>query len=363
LTATAPIITARRSGPIDQSQTRRKAMRRHDLLSGFLAAFAAWAILAAPAGATDIRFTLDWAFQGPTAAFIAADQLGYYEEAGLEVTIDRGSGSAGAIQRVATGAYQMGFADINALVEFNAQNPGRTAKAVMMIYDAPPFGLYALKSSGIKEPADLVGKTLGAPVFDASFKLFPAFAAKTGIDGDAVQRVNMDSPLREAMLVRGEVDVISGHFFSSILDLETKGVPPDQVEVMLYKDYGMDFYGNAVIAADSFAQSEPEAVKAFNAAVAKATRWIIANRGEAVAMVAKVDPLIDQALERRRLDMAIETNIATPYVKANGMGGTDPERLRRAIAQIAEAVKLASPPPLGSIWSDAFLPPLEARRL
>lgn len=315
------------------------------------------------AQATDIRFTLDWAFQGPTAAFIAANELGYYDEAGLEVTIDRGNGSAGAIQRVATGAYQMGFADINALVEFTVTNPGNAPKAVLVIYDAPPFGLYALKSSGISTPQDLVGRKLGAPVFDASYKLFPAFAVKVGIDEASVPRVNMDPPLREAMLVRGEVDVISGHYFSSMLDLQSKGVPEADIVPMLYKDFGMDFYGNGVIASTAFLESEPEAVRAFNAAVVKAQRWVIANPDAAVDMVAEVDPLIDKALERRRLDMAVAMNILTPHVEANGMGAVDPARLESSIGQIAEAIGLASRPAVADIWTDAFLPPPEQRKL
>lgn len=315
------------------------------------------------AGAVDVKFTLDWAFQGPTSAFIAARELGYFKDAGLSVTIDRGAGSAGAIQRVATGAYQMGFADINALVEFNVANPGQAAKAVLMVYDAPPFGLYTLKKSGIKEPKDLVGRRLGAPVFDASYKLFPAFAFKVGIDPAAVPRVNMDPPLREAMLVRGEVDVISGHYFSSMLDLQSKGVKAEDITVMLYKDFGMDFYGNAVIAAQRFLTEQPEAVRKFNAAVVRAMRWVIANRDQAVEMVAKVDPLIDRKLERTRLDMAIDLNILTPHVKANGMGAVDPARLQSAVQQIAQAVKLASVPKIEEIWSDAFLPPPADRRL
>jgi NitT/TauT family transport system substrate-binding protein len=257
----------------------------------------------------------------------------------------------------------MGFADINALVEFNVANPGQAAKAVMMVYDAPPFGVYALKKSGIAAPRDLEGKRLGAPVFDASYKLFPAFAAKTGIDNEAVRRVNMDPPLREAMLVRGEVEVISGHYFSSLLDLQSKGVKAEDIVALLYKDYGMDFYGNAVIAAGAFLAAEPEAVRAFNTATVRGMRWVIENPDAAIDLVAKVDPLIDRKLERTRLAMALEGNILTPTVRSEGMGGVDPARLQRSIDQIAAAVKLEETPAVAAIWSPDYLPPPEARRL
>jgi NitT/TauT family transport system substrate-binding protein len=312
---------------------------------------------------TDINFTLDWKYQGPTAAFIVAEEKGYFDEEGLDVSIDSGNGSAGAVTRVASGAYQMGFADINALVEFNAANPGQAVQCVMMLYDAPPFGLYALKSSGIAKPEDLVGRTLGAPVFDASYKLFPAFASQTGIDPAAVPRINMDPPLREAMLVRGEVDVISGHYFSSLLDLMSKGVAKDDIVVMLYADHGMDFYGNAVIASAAFIEEHPEAVAGFNRAVARGLKDVLADPAAAVELVAKYDPLIDQDLEKQRLDMAIEQNILTPHVQENGFGTIDDARMARAIDQLAAALDLAAKPAVADIWTDAFLPPAEERNL
>ncbi len=132
---------------------------------------------------------------------------------------------------------------------------------------------------------------------------------------------------------------------------------------MLYKDYGMDFYGNAVIAARRFIDEQPEAVRKFNAAVVEAMRWVLANRDQAIELVAKVDPLIDKKLERTRLDMAIELNILTPYVKEHGMGAVDPARLENAIRQIAQALALPTVPMVEDIWTDAFLPPAAARKL
>lgn len=316
------------------------------------------------AGAADsVKFTLDWKYQGPTAAFVVAKDLGYYQAENLDVTVDSGNGSAGAVTRVASGAYQMGFADINALVEFNVANPGQAAKAVMMVYDTAPFGVYSLKKTGIKEPKDLVGKRLGAPVFDASYKLFPAFARQVGVDPAAVPKVNMDPPLREAMLVRGDVDVISGHYFSSMLDLQSKGVPADQIDFMLYKDHGMDFYGNAVIAGGKFMAEKPATVTAVNRAVAKAWKWVVANPDGAVDIVAKLDPLVDKKLERQRLAMALDTNILTPYVRQNGMGGILHDRLENSIRQLAGALNLKATPAVDDIWSDAFLPASAERKL
>ncbi|MCX7741946.1 MAG: ABC transporter substrate-binding protein, partial [Tepidimonas sp.] len=70
------------------------------------------------AQALPIKFQLDWRFEGPSALFLLPAAKGYFREAGLEVSLDAGSGSAAAVQRVASGTYDMGFADMAALMEF-----------------------------------------------------------------------------------------------------------------------------------------------------------------------------------------------------------------------------------------------------
>ena len=85
--------------------------------------------------------TLDWKFEGPSAGFLVALDKGYYAAEGLEVTIDSGNGSTEGINRVASGTYDLGFADINTLIRFRDKNPSTLLKAVMMLYDAPPFAV------------------------------------------------------------------------------------------------------------------------------------------------------------------------------------------------------------------------------
>ena len=328
-----------------------------------LTALAAGGFAAQAAAETDINFTLDWKFQGPTAAFLVAADKGYFDEEGLDVSIDAGNGSAGAVTRVASGAYQMGMADINAVVNFLVENPDQDIKGVYMIYDAPPFSVFTLNDSGIESPADMEGRSLGAPVFDASYQLFPAFAAETGIDDSMVERINMDVPLRETMLVTGDVDMISGHFFSSMLDLQAKGVAEEDIRYFLYADNGMDFYGNAVIASGAFMEEHPEAVAGFNRALAKGWMDVIADPQGAMESVLARDPLVDVDLEVKRLGLALDTNVMTAYVLENGMGDIVPERMANAIQQLSVAYGFDEAPAVEDVWTSEFLPPLEMRSL
>ena len=324
-------------------------------------AFASLLAASLPAAAqTPLKFTLDWVFQGPTSPFLVALDKGYYKAEGLDVTMDPGQGSAGAVQRVATGAYDIGFADVNSLIEYNAKNAGKEILCVFMAYDFPPFGVHALKKSGITKPTDLAGKKLGAPVFDASFRLFPAFAKKNGIDAASVQHVNLTPQLREQSLVQGTVDFISGHYFSSILDLKARGVKPEDVVSFNYSDYKMDVYGNGIIVSPALA-AKPEAVTAFLRATARAWKEVAANPSLGIAATKKRDPLIDEKLEAERLDMSLRMNVLTPFVKENGMGDVDPARFARSVKDVAEAFGLPAAPEPDKVFSSKFLPPKAER--
>jgi NitT/TauT family transport system substrate-binding protein len=80
-----------------------------------------------------------------------------------------------------------------------------------------------------------------------------------------------------------------------------------------------------------------------------------------VASVLKRDPLLNPAIELDRLNMAIETAILTPYVKANGYGSIDPARMEKLVAINAEAYNVANPPKPDELYSTRFLPPQSER--
>ena len=149
---------------------------------------------------TPIKFILDWRFEGPSALFLAPVAKGYFKDAKLDVSIDAGNGSGGAVTRVAAGTYDMGFADLAALMEFHANNPDAPNKpvAVMMVYNNTPASVMALKKSGIKTPADLNGKKLVAPVFDAGRRAFPIFQKANGIGAVGLLPWNSISAERSA---------------------------------------------------------------------------------------------------------------------------------------------------------------------
>jgi NitT/TauT family transport system substrate-binding protein len=328
---------------------------RRALLSATLAA-ALLTALPAMAQETPVKFQLDWRFEGPSAFFLLPVAQGLFKAEKLNVAVDAGNGSGNAVNRVASGAYDMGFADLAALMEFHANNPTAPNKpvAVMMVYNNTPAAVFSLKKTGIKTPADLTGKKLGAPVFDAGRRGFPIFQKANGIG--AVNWISMDPPLRETMLVRGDVDAITGFYFTSLLNLEARGVKAEDLAVQLFPQFGVKLYGNAIIASEEFIKKNPEAVKAFLRAFAKGARQVIADPKAATAVVKERDGIINAELEERRLRLAIDSAIATPDAKTEGFGAVSGPRLALMASQVADAYATKSRVNPDAIWNASFLP-------
>ncbi len=305
---------------------------------------------------TPVKFQLDWRFEGPAALFLQPLAKGYFKAVGLDVTVDAGNGSGGAVQRVASGTYDMGVADLAAVMEFHANNPEAQNKpvAVMVVYNNTPAAVFALKKSGITRPTDLTGKKLGAPVLDAGRRAFPIFQKANSIG--SVHWVAMDPPLRETMLVRGDVDAITSFTFTSLINLEARGTKASDVVVLPYADFGVKLYGNVIIASSKFIKEHPTAVKAFLVAFAKGAKEVLANPAAAVECVKARDSIVNVALEIRRLQLAIDTVINSPDARTEGFGRAQPDRLLLMASQVSDAFNTKTRVNIAEVWNPTFLP-------
>ncbi|WP_342129501.1 ABC transporter substrate-binding protein [Hydrogenophaga sp. OTU3427] len=305
---------------------------------------------------TPIKFQLDWRFEGPAALFVQPAAKGYFKAAGLDVTIDSGNGSGGTVTRVASGTYDMGFADLAALMEFHANNPDAPNKpvAVMMVYNNTPSAVLALKKSGITKPADLNGKKMGAPVFDAGRKAFPIFQKANNVSN--VAWTAMDPPLRETMLMRGDIDAITGFSFTSLLNLEARGAKVEDVVILPYADFGVKLYGNVIIASPKLIKENPGAVKAFLSAFTKGAKEVMANPAASIEFVKQRDGIINVPLETRRLQMAIDAVVASPDARKEGFGQVNPARLALMASQVSDAFATKSRIDPATLWNGSLLP-------
>ena len=308
-----------------------------------------------------VRFTLDWVIQGQHAPFLVAKGRGYFDQEGVDVTIDVGNGSAGTVQRLASGAYDMGFADLSTLIEFLGNNPNLPrAQAVYMVHERNPNALFALKKSGIAKPADLKGKKISGPVFSSTRKTWPLFARATGLAVDDVAWQNVAPDMVEQVMVRGDVQLGSG--FPTQLQIYNRlGVKTEDIVTIKYADYGVDLYGNAVLASSKFIAEHPQAIAAVLRAINRGLKDTIADPAAAVKFVKERNPLLSEADELEKLKLVMEF-MDTANTRADGLGSIRKLRLDNQVDDIASAFGMKSKPSPDNIFNSSFLPTTAQRR-
>jgi NitT/TauT family transport system substrate-binding protein len=310
----------------------------------------------------DIRVQLPFLKQSLDAPLIWAIEKGYFAEEGLNVSYERGFGNADTISKLGTGKYDIGFSDIYNAMEFNDKNPNDKILAVAMYQNKAPFSIVTFKANGIKTPADLVGKKMGAPAGDGPRKLFPLFAKEVKIAPDSVTWDTMEPKLRETFLLQGKVDAVSGFYTSVIPSLIKGGKTMDDIQIFFYDEFGLDFYGNGILVKQDFLTKNPEAIKAFLKAYFRGMQEVVKDPTAALDLVVSTDQskLMDRDAEKLRLKLAIERMYVTSEVEAAGFGGVDMKRLEKSIAQTVEGFKL-KPVTAADVFTDKFLPAKEQR--
>jgi NitT/TauT family transport system substrate-binding protein len=318
------------------------------------------AILSAPvpaAAQTKLKVVLNWKYQGPQGMFFLADDRGYFKAEGIEVQLDQGNGSGGVPVLVANGTYDIGFGDMNALIELAAKKPEDAPVAVYVMYNQPPFTI-AVKADGpIKTAKDLEGKAIGGPANDGALKLFPAFCKIAKIDCTTIKLSNMQPNLRENMLMQGQVDGVFGYVNTIRFSAKLAKIDESQIRYIKYGDYGMDLYSNVIMVPKKMAKEHPELVKGFLRALNKGMQDSIKDPDASVAAVAKREPLIKTSVERERFDATFADEMNHPEIKKIGLGNVDEARLKRSIAIMVDALSLPRSPEVSEVWDPSFLPP------
>ncbi len=323
--------------------------------------------LAERTGAQDltlIRFTLGWVTQGSDAPFLLAQEKGYFEEEGLNVVIDQGEGSAATVTRIMGGAYDAGFGDINAIIQNASARPGEAPVMVYQLWNRPPFAIVSPKSSGIETIEDFEGRTLGGAQGTPTTRMWPVFANRNGIDMELVEIENMAPNLQEPMMIRGQID---GAFVFNITSwfnlLANRQDPANDYNWFSFEDYGMDLYSNGLMVSQSLLSENPEAVAGLVRAVNRATLEIGENQDSAMEAVIAFDNLVDEDIERLRLNFSLTNLMNAPEIETLGIGDLDDERLARSIDIVVEGYELERTPEPSEIFDRSFLPPVEDRQL
>jgi NitT/TauT family transport system substrate-binding protein len=309
---------------------------------------------------TRIKMTLDWRFEGQTSFMWLGLQRGYFKQEGLDVQVDAGSGSTAAIQRIHTGAYDMGLGDMSALIEYYGNNQGQTRlQMVYLQYDEAPLAYYAFRKTGAKSIADLAGKAIAGTPFEVTRKMFPVFARAAKIDPASVKWVTIDSQLRTNAVISGDAFACGG-FLTVPLEFEARGIKRQDIVEMKVADVGVHVYGNGLMVSDELIKNNPKVVQAFVRAMNRSFREMLAESDAAIKALNARDPLTVYKDEMERLNL-LRPAIVTQRTRVTGLGYVDKAELENQIEYVSSSVKMKTKPSADQIFNASFLPPLGER--
>lgn len=340
----------------------KPAPRRRFINAALAAAFASLGLALGgmsgdAAAQTKVKMVLNWKYEGPQAWFFLAQDKGYFKAEGIDIEIDQGEGSAASIPKVASGAYQAGFGDLNAIIDLSSKRPAEAPVGVFMVYNATPFVVVVKQDSPIKGPKDLEGRTIGGPANDGALKLFPAFSKLAGINAAKVNITNMAPNLREQMLMRGQVDAVFGYVTTVTFSAKAMNLDPaKELRFIRYGDHGMDLYSNVVFFSQPFIKENPKAVQGFVRALTRAIKDVVADPDAGVAAVLKREPLLKKDVEKEKLLHTMRTDMNHPELGKLGIGDIDDERLKRSIGIVVEANQLPRSPAPAEVFDRKYLP-------
>jgi NitT/TauT family transport system substrate-binding protein len=227
-----------------------------------------------------VNLRLKWLNQAQFAGFYLAREKGFYQSEGLNVNIQPGGPDFPAVQMVAGGNEQFGVTGADQILI--ARSKGVPVVALAVIYRRNPFVLFSLAKSGIKSPADYVGKKIGVKIGGNEELIYRAVLAKAKVDKSALTEMPVKFDLTP--LLSGTVDVWPGYLINEVLAAKEKGF---DVNVVYPSDYGIDLYADTLFTTEAMLKDKPQLVRKFVAATLKGWNEAIAAPEEAAKATLK----------------------------------------------------------------------------
>jgi NitT/TauT family transport system substrate-binding protein len=297
---------------------------------------------------TQVTMRLDWIASGEHTEFFVADELGFFAEEGLDVTILEGAGSTSVLGLISAKENDFGLADFGALTRNRAE--GVEAVMVMNIFRKNPSGILSLESAGINGPEDLVGKTVGAAPGEGPLATFPAYLATADVNPEDVTIVNIDPSAKVAALCSGQVD--------AIIEFATAEGPParatceETVVEQLYSDFGVTAISSGIVVHPDTIAERPDIIASFVRALQRGLEYDKANPEDAAQIVNDRFPQTvpyETGLDQLMVNIAIsEPPEGKPY------GYMDPDEVGASLDIYETYLGLEDPLPADEYYTNDF---------
>jgi NitT/TauT family transport system substrate-binding protein len=308
----------------------------------------------ATAADTPVTFQLNWMAGGPNAGFEAAVAEGYYKEAGLDVTLVQGNGSANTAQLVASGRAQLAYADAVAVSQLIAK--GAPMKIIATIYQSNPNAMMSLKKTGIKSIADMKGKKVGVPSASSQTTMLPLLLKANNLKESEITMIDMPVASMVPALLQGQVDAVLGSIDAYQIQAESQGA---QLDVYRFADHGVPTVSTSIFASNDYLKNNPDVVRKFVAASLKGWSFALDNPDKAVKDIKVVFPEVNEKLATAEL-AAIKSLFCSGGAKY--VGKAEDALWAKSQELLAEVKLLPAGQDPKSYYTNDYLPPASAMR-
>lgn len=284
----------------------------------------------------------------PFVGVYVAKERGFFREQGLEVEIQHSTGGGQHVQLLLSGDVQFTTADAANVLQ-RVADPGIPLVAVALIGQTGQQGWVTLADSGLDEPTDWAGKTVGYRGTVPPDLL--AILKANGMTLDDVNEVNVGYQPPQ-LLVEGRVDVYPV-FLSNEPDIIRRKLGRE-VNVFRASDYGMPTLGLTYVTTEDYMQEHPETVERFLRAVLRGITWARDNRDEAVDIVLKYASGEEREHQRFMLDAELEA-AESDVTAEHGIGWQTEEQWQSLHDALIEFGALAEPVDVNAAFYNEFL--------
>lgn len=295
-----------------------------------------------------LKLTLNFLAGGPQAGFMYAKELGLYDKAGINLTIEEGRGSGTTAQLVATGQTDVGFADAPAAMQLRSKNA--PVKIIAPILQTNGFAIIALEDSGIRKPADLVGKRVAVQAGTAQTTLLNAILSANAIDPTKFNAINIDPSAFVGALIEKKVDAILGGADFQSVQLRDRGL---KIVDILYRDVGVPTVGLSVIAQDAKLAADPELYRKFVAVSLEG--WDLARKNPAAASAAVVKMFPSANVEQIKKQLEVDLKLLCAP-GATSLGRVPDANWQTTFALLTKYLELPASKPVTDFFTNDFLP-------
>lgn len=244
---------------------------------------------------------LNWVLIGQHPPYYLGLERGYYEDEGIDLTINEGRGSGVAVQLVANGEDTFGLADTGAVIAGRAK--GAPVKVIMSLFRTSNLGVTCRADANVEKLTDLYGKSIAVTAGDALHQMWPGLVAANGLDESQIKLVFMDPAAKPVAVMNATTECLLGGVDDQAVIIKGQG---QDVDVLRFADNAFNTLTVSAFTSDDVIEEQPDLVRRFVAATARSWKAAMEDPAAAIQAATKVKPGINEDVLRAQMEASFK---------------------------------------------------------